>query len=135
MDGVRIWTDRLSGLLPRLKREAEKTPGRWAHRGLRGGALVACRLRNDLGYDVRIARETKPATEDGWRRWRVEVGTFRRELGIEGWRVRDDPDAAGVAVILSEPVPPRQPGEVLPGDLFGEAPAAPRPPSAIEQGR
>src|SRR5690606_14937677 len=107
-------------------------PGRWAYRGLRGGVLVACRLRSDLGYDVRIARETKPATGDGWRRWRTEVGTFRRELGIEGWQVRDDPD--GVAVILSEPVPPRQPGEVLPGDLFGEPPPR-RTPSAIEQGR
>ena len=134
MSGVRIWTDRLSGLLPRLKREAEKTPGRWAYRGLRGGALVACRLRNDLGYDVRIARPEKPVTDDGWRRWRNEIDVFRRELGIERWQVRDDPDAAGVAVILSEPMPPRKPGEVFPADLFGEPPAR-RAPSAIEQGR
>lgn len=128
MYGAPLWTGSLVGILPRLKTEARERPGRWACRMLRGGALIACRMRDDLGYDVRIARPGKPATDDGWRRWRNEIDVFRRELGIQRWTVDDDPDAPGVAVIFSEPAPPRRPGEVLPGDLPRRAP------SAIEQG-
>lgn len=95
------WTSRLPLLRPVLDQVSLEVQPRYAWWLLTGGAMVAMK-REDGIRTVRVARsETPPPGSRG--KWITEVGTFARDLLLQGWERRDEETAAGVAVLIECP--------------------------------
>lgn len=47
--------------------------------------IVARRPVGELGRMVTIERAERPTTADGWKKWEIEVATFRKHLRLERW--------------------------------------------------
>lgn len=103
----------LSELLRILTTEAQEKPaGVWAWRRFSHGALVALQADRDGRLLLRIARETRPGSEAGWRAWAIEVEVFLRHFGgASRWHPLPSEDARDVAARFTELFP----GEVRPG--------------------
>ena len=131
----RRWTGPLNRLRAKLAAEAARNESRSSWKVLPNGAYVSLRIMGDAGLRIQIARRRAPETEDKLRAWNRELAIFVRDLRLDGWTRVDEPaghDGRAIAAIYYEPA---RPGPAPVVDLFGEAPAAPQPPSAIEQGR
>lgn len=105
------WNGQLSELLGVLSLEAMEKPGRWAHRQLRGGALVAILLGPERRRILRIARADAPANDRARERWAFELATFHKYLGTAHWQPMTDEQVTGVAARFLE----LYLGEVEPG--------------------
>lgn len=94
-----FWDGLLSHLFGVLTHEAEARPGRWAHRQLRHGALVAVQIGPERRRILRIARPERPANEKARERWATELATFHKHLGTGKWQqMPDEEEVKGIAV-------------------------------------
>lgn len=67
------------------------------------GAYIGLSRRGDGRRVLRIARAQAPRDEAGRKRWRVELDTFRKHLGLADWKLNYEAPQAGVAAAFVEP--------------------------------
>lgn len=93
------YTGSLKGLFVFLTFEAQKLPGVWCWRILKGGAVVSVRCQAD-GYRVlRIARSDRPEGDAAAEKWRRELATFLEHFGAPAtWQRVECGNVPGVAV-------------------------------------
>lgn len=99
---VREYRGRLADLLPALQARLLHGEARPTVR-LPRGAYVELRRRPNGQRVVRIARATKPTDDRSWARWRLELRTFKVELGLKNWAHAAQAPIAGVAAAFVEP--------------------------------
>jgi hypothetical protein len=95
------WRGRLRELLPHLTNRlatCERPKVQLPH-----GAYLSLSRRPTGQRVLRIARLTTPRDEKGWRAWRLELDTFKKQMGLEGWAHAAQEPIAGVAAAFVEP--------------------------------
>lgn len=105
-----VWRRPLKELLPWLTERLAVVPRPRVR--LPHGASVGLSQMGTGQRVVRIARDMKPQTEAGERKWRVELDTFVVQLGLTGWTFAAEAPLTGVCAKYTEPIP----GEFPPGD-------------------
>jgi len=99
---IEIWRRPLPELLPYLTEKLvfeERPKIRLPH-----GAFLSLSRRPNGQRILRIARDRKPVNERGEKMWRLELDTFGRLMGLEGWEPVAQAPIAGVAMAFIEPV-------------------------------
>jgi hypothetical protein len=92
---VELWRRPLRELLAHLTEQlehCERPKVKLPH-----GAFLSLSRRPSGERVLRIARDTRPADEKGWKRWRLELDTFRAQLGLQNWAQAPLVPEAGVA--------------------------------------
>lgn len=79
------WRKPLRDLLPYLSVGAAREYPRWCGVILPSGARVALRAVIGAGRELAIYRREPTVTPDAHRRWRSELATFEKHLGLADW--------------------------------------------------